>query len=129
MESSEILQYDAFIKFIWYYIGGKIENKYYKIITYENIKLNETDLIVNDTFLRVNFPKKNNKKVGVDLYTAFSNNLTKDFLVYLDNIYELDENVDETIKLKAQEIINDPNSKYKDYPDYYKIGKFIYSYM
>ena len=48
---------------------------------------------------------------------------------FSENLYKLDENVEEIIKTKTQEIINDQNSKYKDYPYYYKIGKFVNSYL
>jgi len=76
----------------------------------------------------VTLPGKNN--IGINLHTAFSNNLDEEFVFYpSENLLELDENIDEAIKSKAQEIINDPNSQYKDYPDYYKIGKFVNSHI
>lgn len=43
LESTEILR-DAYIKFPRYYKGGKIKNKNYKIITYENITLKESKI-------------------------------------------------------------------------------------
>ena len=113
------------------YRGGKNRNKNYKITSYENKVLKESDLIKDEIFLEASVPGKNNKKVGIDLHTAFSNKLDDEFLVYpSESFYDIDtNNIDNTIKAKAEEIINDPNSKYKDKPNYYKIGKFVHSHI
>ena len=50
-------------------------------------------------------------------------------LVHSRIYYELNQNIDEVIKAKVDEIIHDPNSEYKDYPDYYKLGKFVHNNM
>ena len=113
-----------------YYRGGKNKNKNYKITLYNETELKESDLIYNETLLKVIVPGNNNKNVGVSLKTAFSNKLNETFDVYpSENFYQIDENIDDAIKVKTQEIINNSSSEYKDYPDYYKIGKFVSSYM
>jgi hypothetical protein len=109
------------------YRGGKNRNKNYKI-TIENEIIKESNIIKDQTFLYVQLINKNS--LDINLHTAFSNNLDEEFVFYpSENLLELDENIDEAIKSKAQEIINDPNSQYKDYPDYYKIGKFVNSHI
>ena len=113
------------------YKGGKNHNKNYKITTHENEVLKESELIKDEVFLNVEVSGKNNNKVGFNIHTAFSNKLDDRFDVYTSaNFYDIDSNnIDNTIKAKAEEIINDPNSKYKDYPNYYKIGKFVHSHI
>jgi hypothetical protein len=113
-----------------FYRGGKNKNKNYYLITNEEKSLKESSLIEDQTFLKVELPGNNNKKVGVKLDTAFSNNLEEEFVFYpTEDLLELDGNIDNAIKTKAEEIINDENSPYKDYPNYYKIGKFVHSHI
>ena len=113
-----------------FYRGGKNKNKNYYLITNEEKSLKESSLIEDQTFLKVELPGNNNKKVGVKLETAFSNNLEEEFVFYpTEDLLELDGNIDNAIKTKAEEIINDENSPYKDYPNYYKIGKFVHSHI
>ena len=113
-----------------FYRGGKNKNKNYYLITNEEKSLKESYLIEDQTFLKVVLPGNNNKKVGVKLETAFSNNLEEEFVFYpSEDLLELDGNIDNEIKTKAEEIINDENSPYKDYPNYYKIGKFVHSHI
>ena len=127
--SSKISKY-VNLTFPRYYRGGKNKNKNYKITLYDNTKLKESELIKDETFLKVTVPGKNNTKIGVNLKTAFSNVLREKFDVYpSENYYQIEGNIDEVIKAKVQEIINNSSSQYKDYPDYYKIGKFVFSYM
>ena len=112
-----------------FFRGGKIRNKNYKI-TFDNEIIKESNLIRDQTFLHVHSIGTNKSSVDINLHTAFSNKLDEKFVFYpSENLLELEENIDEKIKSKAQEIINDPNSQYKDYPDYYKIGKFVNSYI
>ena len=61
LESTEILN-DAYIKIPRYYKGGKIRNKNYKIMTYEKNELKESDLIIDEIFLKIELPKKIIKK-------------------------------------------------------------------
>jgi hypothetical protein len=117
---------DISLTFPQYYKGGKITNKFYKLMNNENMSLKESDYIHNEIKLKVNLSANNKKNVGVEISTAFSNKLSKDFSVYAsEQLYKLEENIDEAIKAKAQEIMNDLNPE----PLYKKIGKFVYSYI
>ena len=117
---------DISLTFPQYYKGGKITNKFYKLMNNENMSLKESDYIHNEIKLKVNLSANNKKNVGVEISTAFSNKLSKDFSVYAsEQLYKLEENIDEAIKAKAQDIMNDPNPE----PLYKKIGKFVYSYI
>ena len=128
--SSSKISDNVTMTFPRYYRGGKNKNKNYKITLYDGTKLNESALIKDETFLKVIVPGKNNKKIGFNINTAFSNKLNEKFDVYTsENFYQIDENIDDVIKAKTQEIINNSSSQYKDYPNYYKIGKFLSSYM
>ena len=128
--SSSEISSNLILTFPRYYRGGKNKNKNYKITLYNETELKESDLIYNETFLKVTVPGNNNKNVGVSLKTAFSNELNEPFDVYpSENFYQIDENIDDVIKAKVQEIINNSSYEYKDYPNYYKIGKFVSSYM
>ena len=128
--SSSEISGNVIMTFPRYYRGGKNKNKNYKLTLYDDTKLKESELIQNETLLKVIVPGKNNKRIGVNLKTAFSNKLNEKFDVYTtENFYQIDENIDDVIKDKVQEIINNSSSPYKDYPDYYKIGKFVHSYM
>ena len=130
LQSSEPFSRNISFTFLRMYKGGKIRNKDYKLTTNEGIVLNDSELIHDEVYLKTELPGKNNNNVGVNLHTSFTNNLNNDFIVYTsDKYYELNQNIDEVIKAKVDEIINDPNSKYKDYPDYYKLGKFVHNYM
>jgi len=109
-----------------YYKGGKNTNKYYKLVTNEDEILEESKLIQDEINLKVTLEGKNQKMVGVEVNTAFSNKLSNSFSVYAsEQLYQLDDNIDEEIKNKAEEIKNDGNSE----PLYKKIGKFVYSHI
>jgi len=130
LQSTEPISGNISFSFLRTYKGGKNRNKNFKLVTNEGIILNDSELIHDDVFLKTELPGKNNKNVGVNLHTAFANNLNNDFIVYTsDKYYELNQNIDEVIKAKVDEIIHDPNSEYKDYPDYYKLGKFVHNNM
>ena len=72
-------------------------------------------------------PAKGRQKVGVYLNTSFTNKLTDDFIVDLppDSYAINDSQIPQEIKNKAKEIITEQS----DYPNYYKLGKFVNSYM
>ena len=130
LESSSPFSGDVTLKFPRLYRGGKNKNDNYEITNDEGNELKESDLITDTIFLNTKLSGINKKKVGVNLQTAFSNNLEEDFDFYpTEDFLVLEQNIDDKIKAKVNEIINDQNSEYKDYPDYYKIGKFINSYM
>ena len=130
-ESQEQIRNNVTVVFPRMYRGGKNRNENYTITTYEGEVLNESNLIKDEIFLEASIPGKNNKKIGVNLTTAFSNKLDDEFIAYLSNkFYDINkDNINNTIKAKAEEILNDTNSEYKDKPDYYKIGKFVNSYI
>ena len=118
------------MKFLRMYKGAKYRNKNYKLTRNDNHILNEPALITEEIFIKAELPGKNQQQVGVRLNTSFINNLNNDFVTYTsDKFYNLDTNINDAIKKKVDEIINDNNSEYKDYPNYYKIGKFIYNYL
>ena len=80
--------------------------------------------------LNVKLPASGKLQPGIKLHTAFSNKLEEEFTFYpTEELLDLEQDIDNTIKAKAQEIINDPDSEYKDYPDYYKIGKFVKNHI
>ena len=128
--STEPFSRNISLTFLRIYKGGKNRNKNYKLTTNEDVVLNDSELINDEVYLKTELPGKNRKNVGVNLHTAFANNLNNDFIVLTsDKYYELNQNIDEVIKAKVDEILNDPNYKYKDYPPYYKLGKFVHNYI
>ena len=110
-----------------YYIGGKLEISDYTIISTENNLYNTDSLIYKDIKFKACVQSANREKVGVELHTTFSNKLTNDFKVNLpEQFYEIDlSKIDQEIVDKAKEIINEDSDK----PNYYKIGKFVNSYI
>ena len=110
-----------------YYIGGKLEIYEYTIISTENDLFDANDHIFEDINLKFRIASVNKEKIGVKLHTTFSNKLTNDFKVYLpEKYYEIDlSKIDQEIIDKANEIINDGSN----IPNYYKIGKFVNSYI
>ena len=110
-----------------YYIGGKLEISDYTIISTENNLYNTDSLIYEDIKFKACVQSANKEKVGVELHTNFSNKLTNDFKVNLpEQFYEIDlSKIDQEIIDKAKEIINEHSDK----PNYYKIGKFVNSYI
>ena len=65
LESTKIITYGK-ILFPRYYRGGKIRNKYYKIFTYDNIRLKESEIIDNEINLKAEFTLPNKTGVVVD---------------------------------------------------------------
>ena len=127
MTSSSKIKGKAKFTFPRYYRGGKNINKNYDLETLEKNKLNENDLINDETNLKVEVPGNKKKKVGVHLHTVFTNKISKDFSIYFsEKFYEI-QKIDNEIKEKAQQVIKD--TEYGDKPDYYKIGKFVYNYL
>ena len=131
LEFNEPLSKNATFKIPRVYRGGKNRNKNYEITTYEGEVLKESVLTKNEVFLEALVPGKNNDIVGIIIRTAFSNKLNDEFNVYTsESFYNIDADaIDNTIKAKAEEIINDPNSPYQGKPNYYKIGKFVHSHI
>ena len=113
------------------YRGGRNKNINYDIIIDEENILKESNLIKDELFLSVELPSNNNdNKIGVNLHTAFSNNLDDEFIFYpSENLLELDKNINKKIYDAVQEIINDENSEYIEFPIYYRIGKFVYNHI
>ena len=129
LESEEPNSNNITLIFPRMYKGRKNTNKNYKITTYEDKVLKESDLIKDEIFLAATVPGKNNSLVGINLHTAFSNTLGDDFNVYIsESFYDIDEkSIDSTLKAKAEEIIK--SQEYGNIPNYYKIGKFVHSHM
>ena len=131
IESESEIQKDLTFTLPRYYRGGKNSIQNYNLISTESKSLKESDYIYNETNLRVTVPGNNKAKVGLEISTDFSNILLNEFSVYTsEEFYKIDDDsIDSQIKDKALEIINDPNSEYKGFPDYYKIGKFVNSHI
>ena len=90
LTSSSKIKGKAKFTFPRYYRGGKIINKNYDLETLEKNKLNENDLINDETNLKVEVPGNKKKKVGVHLHTMFTNKLSKDFSIYFsEKFYEI----------------------------------------
>ena len=110
-----------------YYRGGKLRNTLFKINSTQGQTFKEENHINKDQKLEIEMPAASYDKVGVELHTGFSNKLSDDFNVYLpESYYDINiTQIDEKIKTKTKEIISEPSDK----PDYYKIGKFVNSYL
>jgi len=117
------------ISFPKYYQGGKINESYYKIFPLTD-EFKQSDIFFDDLYYQIKMSVANKKKIGLNIYTAFKNKLGEEFRVNLpETFYTIDEkHIDPTIKDKAQRILLDDEA-YKGYPDYYKIGKFVNSYL
>ena len=118
---------EAFLTFPRYYIGGKIKNDFYEIKSLDNEIYQEKKYIYEDTKYQFTIPAANKEKVGIKINTIFDNNLNDEFKVYFpESYYEIDlSKIDQEIIDKANEIIKDESEK----PNYYKIGKFVNSYI
>ena len=127
-ELSEGFSNNVNISFPRYYQGGKLNLRYYRLFPYENNTFNKKDIILDDLYYNISISSVNKRKIGIELYTSFSNKLNNKFNVIFPEIYYEVNNdqIDPTIKKKAEQIINDKNY-YPGYPDYYKLGKFVYS--
>ena len=110
-----------------YYIGGKLRNKIYELSSLDNELYNEENHIYNDTYYGFIIHAVNKNKVGIKLHAIFTNNFYDEFKVYFqESHYDIDlSKIDKEIIDKANEIIKEKSDK----PNYYKIGKFIKSYM
>ena len=118
---------DITFTFPRYYRGGKIKNDKYKISSLESQIFDENTIKYGDNKFKVTVPAKGRQKVGLYLNTSFTNKLTDDFIVDLppDSYAINDSQIPQEIKNKAKEIITEQS----DYPNYYKLGKFVNSYM
>ena len=125
-ESSSPIDKNLTLTFPRFYKGGKLRNNIYKIITYENKLLEETDLIHDEIFLKAELPGKNNKEIGLNIYTTFSNKLDEEFNLYTESVFQLDTNVNELLSNKATELINGITSVSEKF---YKIGSFVYNHI
>ena len=122
---------DIEITFPRYYRGGKIENSYYRIFpTGKNYGIKDNNIIYNNIYLKAKVPAANTNKLGIELYTAFTNKLNNDFNIYFpESLYAIDKSkIDQTIKDKAEEIKAD-ETYYPGKPIYYKIGKFVNNHI
>ena len=118
---------DITFTFPRYYRGGKIKNDNYKISSLESQEFDENKVKYENTKFQVTVPGQGRNKVGVEIDTSFTNKITDDFKVDIpSDSYAIDESkIPQEIKDKAKEIISEKS----DYPDYYKIGSFVNSYM
>ena len=129
IQSSEKLTSNINLKFPRYYQGGKLKSVNYKITDTNNGNYDETKIIDKDDETKYNMvisaPNKDN--IGAVVIANFTNKLNDEFKVYLpEKYYAIDlSNIPTEIQNKAKEI----QSKVSDFPDYYKLGKFVNGYM
>ena len=129
-ELQESFSNDVTITFPKYYQGGKITERYYRIFSLENEFYKKSDITLNDLNYNVQLYAVNKQKIGIELYTAFTNNLENTFKLNIkDKYFDIDESaIDSTIKEKALRTVLD-RDYYPGKPDYYKLGKFVHSYL
>ena len=126
-ESPTVFTDDVTLRFPQYYKGGKLEEKYYKILSPENNEYNVKDIIYEDIKYEIKVPAANKLKAEVDIKAKFTNNLDNNFNGNIpERFYSIDlSKIDKEIQDKANEI----KSQSSELPDYYKIGKWVNSYM
>ena len=129
LETSTKFEDTVFLSFPRLYRGGKLKNANYEISSIDDEAFNEEDNIFNDNYLEVELQANDKAKVGVKIETTFLNNLNEEFKVYFpESHYKINLSaIDQTIIDKANEIIN--SEEYPGKPNYYKIGKFVNSYI
>jgi transglutaminase-like putative cysteine protease len=118
---------DVTLTFPRYYHGGKFKSEIYTLSSLDNEVYNEEDYIFEDSKYQIKISAANKDKVGVKLNTNFTNTLTNEFKIDVpESFYEIDSSlIVQEIKEKAEEIINEESDK----PNYYKLGKFVNSYI
>ena len=111
----------------YYYHWGRTKNNYYKVSSTAENSYDVNNIKYDDLYFQVKVPAENKNKVSVTVETNFTNKLTDEFNLDLPkNYYEIDKSkIDPVIERKAKEIIQEKSDK----PDYYKLGKFVNSYM
>ena len=121
---------DVTITFPKYYQGGKITESYYRIFSLENDYYRKSDIILNDLYFNIQLYSVNKQRIGIELDTVFTNNLENEFRLDIsDKNFNIDEStIDSTIKEKALRTVLD-REYYPGKPDYYKLGKFVHSYL
>ena len=129
LETSTKFEDTALLSFPRLYRGGKLKNANYEISSFDDETFNEEDNIVDDNYIEVELQANDKQKVGVKIETTFLNNLNEEFKVYFpESHYKINLSaIDQTIIDKANEIIN--SEEYPGKPNYYKIGKFVNSYI
>ena len=129
LKSSEVLSNEINLVFPRYYKGGKLKNDKYKIEDTNNGNYDENKIIDKDDQTKYNIaiPEPNSNNLVMKLSTSFTNKLTNQFNVYLpEKYYNIDlTKIPRKIKDKVNEIIKEKS----DFPNYYKLGKFVNSYM
>lgn len=127
VESSTPFTNNITLIFPRYYRGGKLDNKYYKILYEDNKEYNENEITYEYIKYQTVIPPSNKLKVSVDIKTNFTNKLDDEFKADVpENYYSINLSaIDQEIQNKANEIKNQ-NSKLENYQ---KIGKWINSHM
>ena len=107
--------------------GAKYIINNYTVSSLEGQLYNEESISNNNIFIKAEVSAVNRVKVGIKIRTSFINKLTEDFKMYPnDFLYEIDlSKIDKEIIDKANELIKEVSDK----PDYYKIGKFVNTYL
>ena len=110
-----------------YYQGGKINNSYYRIFSLETDKYKNPNIISDDINYIIRLNSKNKQKVGVELNTAFINDINSDFNLAFNDSYIIinKSEIDYIVESRVKQILGD-STFYKEYPDYYRLGKWIY---
>ena len=117
------------MKFPRYYQGGKLKIVNYKITDTNNGNYDATKIIDKDDATKYNMeiPAPNKDNIAAEISTNFTNKLNDEFRVDLpEKYYAIDLSaIPKEIQDKAKEI----QSEQSDFPDYYKLGKFVNEYM
>ena len=117
------------MKFPRYYQGGKLKIVNYKITDTNNGNYDATKIIDKDDATKYNMeiPAPNKDNIAAEISTNFTNKLNDEFKFDLpEKYYAIDLSViPKEIQDKAKEIQNEKS----DFPDYYKLGKFVNEYM
>ena len=128
LENTHIFKSDVNFSFPRYFEGGKLDINGYSLTSLDDKSFESDDFYILENFYyNITVPAKNKNKVGIKLRASFYNILKNDFKVNIpEKYYKIDlSKIDEEIIDKAYEITREDS----DYPDYYKIGKFVNSYM
>ena len=129
IESTSNFRNDLNLTFLRMYKQGRNRNKNYKLTTFDGEELNDSAIITDYVYQKVALKANGKNRVGVNLTTAYSNNLDDEFILEVpDEFYDNIQDIDQEIKDKADEVLRNA-SYYSGYPDYYRLGKFVYEYM
>ena len=117
IESTSNFTNDLNLTFLRMYKQGRNRNKNYKLTTFDGEELNDSAIITDYVYQKVALKANGKNRVGVNLTTAYSNNLDDEFILEVpDEFYDNIQDIDQEIKDKADEVLRNA-SYYSGYPD------------